>query len=55
MKRENSFKNVYKLIGETIKSGVPSGAKGKEEPLIRKPQRKDNHGCKESKICGEYD
>jgi hypothetical protein len=50
MKGEKTFKNVYKLTGETIKGGVPSKAKGKDEPLVISPQRKDNHGCKKVKF-----
>lgn len=35
LKGEKTFKNLYKLIGETIKGGMPSGVKGKEEPLVK--------------------
>jgi len=37
------------LIGETVKDG----AKCKDESLSKKQQRKNNHGCKKGKICGQ--
>ena len=51
LKGEKTFKNLYKLIGETtIKGGMPSGVKGKEEPLVMISQMKDNHGCKKGRF-----
>lgn len=42
---ERTFKNLYKLIGETIIGRISSGFKFKES-LVRTTQRKDNHGGK---------
>ena len=46
IKGEKIFKNLYKLLSETIRGRMPSGEKCKEVPLVRTPQRKDNHRYK---------
>ena len=46
IKGEKTFKNLYKLISENIRGRMPGGEKGKEVPLVRTPQRKDNHRYK---------
>lgn len=46
MKVEETFKNLYKLNGDTIKNelyGVHDGAKDSENHLVKTSQKKDNN------------
>jgi hypothetical protein len=46
MKIEETFKNLYKLIGDTIKNelrGMHDGAKDSENHLVKTSQKKDNN------------